>query len=286
MKARSVALTFLLLVAVNLSPLAQTEITLVGITNVTHDSLMAGGSTHTLTLRYDLTGAPVGRNYLVANGWKIYSPDGADWEFVQGTALQAFLDVGWDYSFVNHFDKTGGTGSFGLPRVAGGGNSTGTDTVAVLLAGMNAQPGGGLPGGSDNFIFNIEFNSRREDAGLHICFDTTRQAPGASWEWANADGLIVPDWSGAKCWVIGCCSGQVGDINGVGGDEPTIGDISSLIDYLFLDGDQPGCLEESDVNQSGTLINPPLDWDDVTIGDVSYLIDYLFINHPPLPVCP
>ena len=75
-----------------------------------------------------------------------------------------------------------------------------------------------------------------------------------------------------------CCSGRVGDANMSGEDEPTISDVSTLIDALFLTGTCEGviqCFEEADVNQSGGL-NP--DCEDLTITDVSILIDYLFIT--------
>jgi PKD repeat protein len=80
----------------------------------------------------------------------------------------------------------------------------------------------------------------------------------------------------------GCCRGVVGDVNGIGGDEPTIGDISILIDHLFLSGIELGCYPEADVNQSGWG-NP--DADDITIGDVSVLIDHLFITGLALRPC-
>lgn len=74
-----------------------------------------------------------------------------------------------------------------------------------------------------------------------------------------------------------CCSGRVGDAN-LSGDEPTIGDLSVMIDAKFIsescDGLLP-CYAEADVNQSGGS-DPTCD--DITIGDVSYLIDYLFIT--------
>jgi len=76
----------------------------------------------------------------------------------------------------------------------------------------------------------------------------------------------------------GCCLGRVGDANGLGGDEPTIGDVSVLIDAKFITGTCAGildCLTEADVNQSGG-IDPTCD--DITIGDISILIDYLFIT--------
>jgi len=83
----------------------------------------------------------------------------------------------------------------------------------------------------------------------------------------------------------GCCTGRVGDANGQAGDEPTIGDVSIVIDALFItgSGEVLSCLTEADVNQSGG--SDPT-FDDVTIGDVSVLIDYLFIAGPQLVVLP
>ena len=79
-----------------------------------------------------------------------------------------------------------------------------------------------------------------------------------------------------------CCSDKVGDINGVGGDKPTIGDISTLIEHLFITSLELGCDQEADVNQSGGRY-PTLD--DITIGDISALIDHLFITNPELNDC-
>ncbi len=87
---------------------------------------------------------------------------------------------------------------------------------------------------------------------------------------------------------IGCCKGRVGDANGLGGDEPTIGDVSAMIDAKFIAGHCEGiieCIAEADINQSGGC-DPTCD--DVTIGDISTLIDYLFIGGPfgvALPDC-
>jgi hypothetical protein len=78
-----------------------------------------------------------------------------------------------------------------------------------------------------------------------------------------------------------CCTGRVGDVNNSGGDEPTISDISTMIDALFISGN-PGvivCLGEADINQSG---NSSPQFSDITISDISTLIDYLFITGPSL----
>jgi hypothetical protein len=85
-----------------------------------------------------------------------------------------------------------------------------------------------------------------------------------------------------------CCVGRVGDVNGSGGDEPTIGDVSALIDAKFIAGTCDGtidCTTEADMNQSGGAFP---DCNDITIGDISMLIDYLFITGSSLglPNCP
>ena len=79
----------------------------------------------------------------------------------------------------------------------------------------------------------------------------------------------------------GCCVGRVGDANGQGGDEPTIGDVSTIIDALFITGssDPLICLAEADINQSGGA--DPV-FEDITVGDISALVDYLFITGPSL----
>jgi hypothetical protein len=78
-----------------------------------------------------------------------------------------------------------------------------------------------------------------------------------------------------------CCVGKVGDVNGDGATEPTLGDISVLIDLLFINRDPSvvDCNAEADVNQSGGA-HPAID--DLTIADIAILIDYLFITGPSL----
>ena len=97
----------------------------------------------------------------------------------------------------------------------------------------------------------------------------------------------------AKAWaddylgLYSCCDNRVGNANGSGEDEPTIGDVSVMIDAKFISGTCDGvigCLAEADINQSGGA-NPTCD--DITIGDVAILIDYLFITGSSLglPEC-
>ena len=100
-------------------------------------------------------------------------------------------------------------------------------------------------------------------------------------------------WSAPAAVAVSCCMGRVGDANGTGGDEPTIGDISVMIDAKFITGSciSSGvgsnivCLGEADLNLSGG-VSPTCD--DITIGDISMLIDYLFISGQSLGLsnCP
>jgi len=86
--------------------------------------------------------------------------------------------------------------------------------------------------------------------------------------------------SGTLSYQQSCCVGRVGDPNGSGEDEPTISDISELIDAKYIRGTCEGvvgCLAEADVNQSGGLYPG---CEDITISDIATLIDYLFITGP------
>jgi hypothetical protein len=101
-------------------------------------------------------------------------------------------------------------------------------------------------------------------------------------------GDINEDGFDDACVSWTCCEGRVGDANGLGGDEPTIGDVSVMIDAKFIAGRCDGvidCLTEADLNQSGGRY--PDCSDHITIGDISILIDYLFItgSQLPLPDC-
>lgn len=79
-----------------------------------------------------------------------------------------------------------------------------------------------------------------------------------------------------------CCLGKVGNVNGLDGDEPTLADIMVIVDMLFITGNQPECLLEADINQSGGA-DPTSE--DISLGDVMFLVDHLFINKSELRDC-
>ena len=87
--------------------------------------------------------------------------------------------------------------------------------------------------------------------------------------------------SGTLTYQQSCCVGFMGDVNMSGDDEPTIGDVSAMIDARFISGICDGiCIPAADFNGSGGA-NPVCD--DITIGDISILIDCLFITGDLLP---
>ena len=93
------------------------------------------------------------------------------------------------------------------------------------------------------------------------------------------------DFNGDDVGDVCCCVERVGNANGEGGDEPTIGDVNALIAAIYTEqvpDPIAGCFLEADVNQSGgaTPVYPT----DFTIGDINSLIEYLYIKGPYDPV--
>ncbi len=147
------------------------------------------------------------------------------------------------------------------------------------------------PEGGYDYLSHLHLTSLYDHATP--CFASSQGWEQASFDLADYSGIVQfmfrlstdaneedlgEGWYIDDIGVLGCCSERVGDANGLAGDEPTVGDVSVLIDAKFITGACNGtitCLTESDINQSGGS-NPTCD--DVTIGDISILIDYLFIT--------
>lgn len=96
------------------------------------------------------------------------------------------------------------------------------------------------------------------------------------------DGRYSPPSKLTWVRMTSCCVGRVGDANGTGGDEPTIGDINAMIDHLYIYLNPLPCLSEADANQSGGL--DPVE-EDITILDIMVIVDHMFITERELPFC-
>lgn len=80
---------------------------------------------------------------------------------------------------------------------------------------------------------------------------------------------------------IGCCTGNRGNADGSADDEATLGDLTVMIDHLFISLSPLDCWEECNLDGS-----QPEGSGSVTLGDLTIMIDHLFISLGPLPPCP
>ncbi|UCC43927.1 MAG: M28 family peptidase [Candidatus Zixiibacteriota bacterium] len=72
-----------------------------------------------------------------------------------------------------------------------------------------------------------------------------------------------------------CCVGLAGNVDGDPDDLCDVGDLTALIDYLFISYEMPGCLNEANIDGEALI----------DVGDLTRLIDFLFISYSPLPEC-
>ncbi len=75
----------------------------------------------------------------------------------------------------------------------------------------------------------------------------------------------------------GCCVGTTGNIDCDPLESVDMGDLTVLIDHLFLSLTPVCCYEEADISPGGAVID---------MADLTVLIDHLFIGLNPLPDCP
>ncbi|UCC43503.1 MAG: hypothetical protein JSU65_10205 [Candidatus Zixiibacteriota bacterium] len=74
-----------------------------------------------------------------------------------------------------------------------------------------------------------------------------------------------------------CCVGLVGNVDGDPNEQVDIGDLTALIDYLFVSYAPPSCLGEANLDGDPDGL--------VDISDLTLLIDFLFISRTDLDPC-
>lgn len=194
----------------------------------------------------------------MVNGFRVYSPDGADWqplvprELVMCSSIFDFL-CGFFYGSVD---------------------GMGADTVAVFGTRV---VGSGLDPGFNSDYFLIETSLTEEQIGRTLCLDSSFLWPNP-WTWVVTGNIAEnPTWDGPHCFeIVDCCSGNRGDVNG-DGVGPNILDLTRLVDFVFRGAPAPDCQLESDVNGDGTPYN---------IIDLTFVVDFVFRGGPPAPACP
>jgi hypothetical protein len=75
-----------------------------------------------------------------------------------------------------------------------------------------------------------------------------------------------------------CCIGERGNVDGSSDNLVTMGDLTVMIDHLFITLTPLACSDEGNVDLSPDGL--------ITMGDLTVMIDHLFISLAPLPPCP
>jgi hypothetical protein len=164
-----------------------------------------------------------------ANGFRVYSPDGATWSpgvFVDtnivlfpspSTTYDTTLYGAWvdppEYAggglvwkgadpqifdggiFVNYYSDD--DNDPGTAQVFG----SGSDTVG--FAGFNQETGIGIFTGFDGLGWKVRINSL--DCASHtktICIDSAFFRPAGVWKWSTSSGDVFPAWAGPQCFTI------------------------------------------------------------------------------------
>jgi len=127
---------------------------------------------------------------------------------------------------------------------------------------------------------NVYFDSWQIPEGASVNYTVTAFTLIDNDDNPNNDSLTLEIVSAGGA---GCCLGEsVGNMDSVPG-VVDIGDLTVLIDFLFISFEPIICLEEADVDLSGQPLPEVLDID---IGDLTLMIDHLFLTLIPLPACP
>ncbi|HOP07941.1 MAG TPA: hypothetical protein PLF13_11700 [candidate division Zixibacteria bacterium] len=233
------------------SAFGQNAVTLDHVDGLSGNNTLAVGSEISFYFRltnntgFDIMGA--------TNGFRVYSPDGAEWQSLTTDSAA----IGWEEIFDG--------GLFFTPRSVTG---NGSDTVG--FGGFRIeQPG--IPNGFSQIVYTVTTQITSDFKGRTLCIDSCYYPPSGFWFWSHAaDGNTVPDWDGPHCFEISGCCQHIGDINH-SGTGPDISDLVYLVAYMFQGGPEPVCFEpnggEADINGSGS--GPD-------ISDLVYLVAYMF----------
>jgi hypothetical protein len=131
----------------------------------------------------------------INNGFRVYSPDGAEWQPIQCDSFS----IGWPTRFdlmpfnVTYFDVTG----------------SGSDLVLVSTMRSN---GPGLEAGFDGDVWYINTEVSSAEVGKTICLDSSFFPPNTLWRWAlEGSTQHVPAWGGPYCYLIEAPTWNPGD---------------------------------------------------------------------------
>jgi len=164
----------------------QTSLSLESVTGEFGTDTLVAGQVHVIDIR--LTNVGSGCLFNIGNGFRIYSPDGATWNAIEGT---------WQNGLETQFNVIASVNHFGV---------TGAGADSVGFSGATSNPSVGLHDGWDDVGYRIPFGpTTPPDDGKTICLDSSFTPPGGTWKWPTVSGgcgTVYPDWDGPHCWTL------------------------------------------------------------------------------------
>jgi len=212
MRKLSFFLAFAFVLTVACGAIAQNGV--ISIDAVTNDygdgDQLRAGSTHQISVRYDLTNPGLENptaDWTGSNGYELYSPDGADWVYMSVTTGPLVDGLpGSVVKYQYHYQLVGTTWSRtsnnGVDPCPGAGV---IDRAGYYLATVDFT-GAGYAEGSSGIALVFEFETLVPDNGLTMCFDSLDAI--TAWEWAAGSMGDFPVWdnglgaSEPRCWEI------------------------------------------------------------------------------------
>ncbi len=153
------------------------------------------------------------------NTFLLHSPDAATISNFSAEFLPAWADLNLDYATVRYYVKVGSSGTWvqhypPLPAVLP------TDSLAVVISHHDTIPGA-LWAGYDEVAWSLKFDVSPDDAGRHICIDSSTEAPNNWWLWQTGvshPDFDTPDWAGEQCFEVTTVLWVDDDLDGVRDD--------------------------------------------------------------------
>ena len=222
----------------------------------------------------------------IANGFRIYSPDGAVWyphPFIDSSIA---ITGEWLYDTTFYGTWTDSASTYGghwseyfdpFDVESYGDSSLGIESDTVGFWGYDFCSCSGVVPSQSLVTWQIRYDSIASSSlGATICIDSSSLRGGPSgWYYG---GVHTPTWDGPYCFeiVADCCEGFRGNINLDQYDTIDISDLTALVGWMFKSGDSPPCPSEADVDGNGNH----------DIQDVTHLVGYMFRGGPQPAACP
>jgi hypothetical protein len=202
--------------------------------SIANDGLMAGRQ-HVFALGIRASGVT---NTIISttNAFRLYSPDGASMTDISGASLPSWNSFSLA-TFIRHWRKEAGSSAWTriLPRTPF--SISANESASVDFTGLDYEGTHGIPVGFEGSVWTITLQTDPDDAGRHICIDSTSQT--TAWEWSSGPDAYIPEWVGPYCYVILDCSGTDVDGDGVGDVCDNCPDVANA-DQADADGDKMG----------------------------------------------